>query len=268
MEQPFTHETVIHRFIAACQADERIVAASLGGSYARGATDAYSDLDFGLITTDEAFEEFVAGREAFVRQLGEPLFLEDFDLPDIVYCIFDDGVETEIVLGRVSHFAHLHNGLYRALVDKKDILAGVIFPKTEVTKDAQVEILRRQVYWFWHDLSHFITAIGRGQLWWAGGQLEALRRYCVTLPRLRHDFSAQIDLDEPYYKIERVMPPEQIAQLQATFCPLERDAMLAASQMIVKFYRELASELTQTHNIVYPTGLEQLLLDRLEKLGS
>ena len=42
---------VIHRFVVACQADERVEAAFLGGSYARDATDAYSDIDFGLITT-------------------------------------------------------------------------------------------------------------------------------------------------------------------------------------------------------------------------
>ena len=41
-------QAVIHRFVAACQADERVVAAFLGGSYARDATDAYSDIDFGL----------------------------------------------------------------------------------------------------------------------------------------------------------------------------------------------------------------------------
>lgn len=44
----------IERFVAACQQDERVVAAFLGGSSVRNATDAYSDIDFGLITTDEA----------------------------------------------------------------------------------------------------------------------------------------------------------------------------------------------------------------------
>ena len=48
-------QAVIHRFVAACQTDESVVAASLGGSYARDATDAYSDIDFGLITKYEAF---------------------------------------------------------------------------------------------------------------------------------------------------------------------------------------------------------------------
>ena len=89
--QPHNHQVVMHRFVAACQADARVVAATLYGSYARGAADAYSDLDLGLITTDAAYEDFVAGREAFIRLLGEPLLLEDFDLPNLVFIIFPDG---------------------------------------------------------------------------------------------------------------------------------------------------------------------------------
>ncbi len=78
IQQPQNHQVVMNRFVAACQADERVVAAFLGGSYARGTTDEYSDLDFYLITTDEAYDDFFAGREAFLRLLGEPVFLEDF----------------------------------------------------------------------------------------------------------------------------------------------------------------------------------------------
>ena len=42
IQLPQNHQAVIDRFVTACQADERVVAAFLGGSYARGAADAYS----------------------------------------------------------------------------------------------------------------------------------------------------------------------------------------------------------------------------------
>ena len=67
---PHNHQVIVSRFIAACQADERVVAAFLSGSYARGTADSYSDLDLGLITTDAAYEDFLAGRAAFLRLLG------------------------------------------------------------------------------------------------------------------------------------------------------------------------------------------------------
>src|SRR6266498_3720506 len=255
------HQAVLNGFVAACQADERVVAATLYGSYARGAADAYSDLDLGLITTDEAYEDFVAGREAFLRLLGEPVFLEDFDLPNIVFFIFPDGTEVELSLGRESQFNHNHGGPYRVLLDKKNILAGAVFPRDEPTQAEQIERLRRLVYWFWHDLSHFTTAMGRGQLWWAHGQLEALRRYCVNLARLRQNFSDPDVGAEGYFKLEQALPVEQLSALQATYCRLEQDAMLQAALVIVRFYQELAPLLARTHGIPYPAELDRVMSD-------
>ena len=253
----------MHRFVAACQADARVVAATLYGSHARGAADTYSDLDLGLITTDAAYEDFVAGREAFIRLLGEPLLLEDFDLPNLVFCIFPDGTEVELALGRESQFNPNHGGPYRVLLDKKNLLAGAVFPRYQPAPTEQSETLRRLVYWFWHDLSHFIAAMGRGQLWWAYGQLEALRRYCVNLARLRYDFSVEAD---GYDKMEQAIPGEQLSSLQATCCPLEPGAMLQAALIIVRFYQELAPLLARTHGIPYPADLARVMSGRLEKL--
>ena len=59
---------------------------------------------------------------------------------------------------------------------------------------------------------------------------------------------------------------EQLAPLEATCCPLERSAMLQAALVIVRFYQELAVPLTRRYGIAYPTDLEQVLFDRLEKL--
>lgn len=264
---PHQHRVIMDRFVAACQADARVVAAFLGGSHAGGTADAYSDLDLYLITTDEAYEDFFAGREAFARLLGEPVFVEDFDLPNIVFYIFADGTEGELGIGRESQFDHIHSGPYRVLLDKKRILAGAIFPQREPAPARQIETLRRHIYWFWHDLSHFITAMGRGQLWWAHGQLEALRRYCMNLTRLRQNFSDADVGEEVYFKVEQAIPVEQLSSLQASFCPLEPGAMRLAAFAIVRFYKELAPLLARTYGITYPADLERVMVGRLEKLG-
>jgi predicted nucleotidyltransferase len=262
--QPHTQQPVMHRFVAACQADARVVAATLYGSYARGAADAYSDLDLGLITTDAAYADFVAGREAFIRLLGEPLLLEDFDVPNMVFCIFADGTEVELAFGRESQFNANQGGPYRVLLDKKNLLVGAAFPRYAPAPVEQRETLRRLIYWFWHDLSHCIAALGRGQLWWAYGQLEVLRRYCINLVRLRHDFSAAAD---GYEKVEQAIPVEQFAALQPTCCPLESEAMLQAALVIVRFYQELAPPLARRYDIPYPAALARLMSARLAQLA-
>jgi predicted nucleotidyltransferase len=262
------HQAFLDRFVAACRADERVVAVFLGGSYARGAADAYSDLDLSVITTDAAYEDFVAGRAAFLGLLGELVFLEDFDLQHIVFFIFSDDTEGELWFGGESRLDHLQGGPYRVLVDKKGILEGAVFPEQAPAHAEQIETLRRQIHWFWHELSHFTTAMARGQLWWAHGQLEALRRCCVNLARLRHNFLDADVGEEAYFKVEKALPAEQLAPLQATYCPLERAAMLQAALIVVRFYQELASSLARAHGIAYPAGLERVMLSRLQNIDA
>jgi hypothetical protein len=266
LQLPQHYQVVMNRFVAAGLADERVVAAFLGGSYARGTADEYSDLDFGLIITDEVYDDFLAGRQAFIRRLGEPVFLEVYTGggADFVFFIFVDGTEGELTLGRESHFTHIHVGPYRVLLDKKGILAGAVFTWQEQAQAEQTETLRSLIYWFWHDLlHHFITPMAREQLWSAYGALEDLRRTCVDLARLRQNFQAEA---EGYEKVEQALPAEQLAPLQATFCPLEQSAMLQAALVIVRFYQELAPSLAREHGIPYPADLERVMSERLEQL--
>jgi len=257
------HQAVIDRFAAICQKDERIVAAFLGGSYAHGTADLYSDLDLYLITTDQAYDDFFLQREVFIRLLGEPVFLEDFNGYgfDVVFFILADGVEGELGLGRERQFRHIHGGPYKVLLDKKNLLAGVVFPEQKPVPIEQAEKLRSGIYWFWHDLSHFIAAMGRGQLWWAYGQLEQMRRYCVNLVRLQHNVAA-----EEYEKVDQAIAVEQLTPLRATFCPLEADAMLKAALGIVHFYQELAPHLAEIYGVTYPAELERVMVGRLSRL--
>jgi hypothetical protein len=105
--------------------------------------------------------------------------------------------------------------------------------------------------------------MARGQLWWAYGQLEELRRYDVNLARLRQNFSAGAD---GYEKVDAALPVEQLSSLQATCCPLEQGAMLQAVLVIVRLYQEVAPLLARTHGIPYPADLERVMYGRLEKL--
>ena len=259
---PDGHRVVLDRFVVACQADERVLAAFLSGSYARGAADEYSDLDLGVIITAAGYDDFRSGCEAFVRQLGEPLFLEDFDLPDAMFFILPGGIEAEIWLGREDRLQQFPGGPYTVLLDKNGVLSEPVAER-ESSRDRQVETLRRAVCWFWHDLSHFTAAMGRGQLWWAYGQLEEVRGVCVNLARLRQDFSASAD---GYEKLDQAVPAGELAALRSTYCAFERRAMLDAANVIVGFYRELAVPLAQIHGIAYPADLDRVMSDRLAKL--
>jgi hypothetical protein len=261
------HQVIVDRFLKACQQDDRILAAFLGGSYARGTADEFSDLDLYLITTDEDFDNFLADRRAFIGTLGKPAFLESFGNPNILFYIFEDGVDGELGIGREGQFTMIHSGPYQVLLDKQNVLAGAVFYGQQAEPAEQIERLHRILSVFWHELSHFITALGRGHLWWAQGQLESLRGFCVSLARMRSNFLDQEAEDEPYFKVEYAIPVEQIAVLQGTFGPLAKDHLLQAGLVIARVIRSLALPLTQEYGIPYPEALERVMVERLEKLS-
>jgi lincosamide nucleotidyltransferase len=264
---PERRRAVLDRFVTACWEDARVAAAFLGGSYARGNADAHSDLDLYVITTDQAYAEFFAERAAFIRSLGDPVFLEDFaDYGfDLLLFILSDGTEGELALAPESGFQHIHGGPIVILVDKTGILAGVAFPQRHPAPSEQADRLRRQMYWFWHDLAHhFITPLARGRSWEAAGALEDVRRTCVDLARLEVDFTTAA---EGYEQVDGAVPMERLAALAATFSPPERHTLLRAARAIVALYREMAPPLAQAHGITYPAALERLVCARLEALG-
>lgn len=254
-----THQWIVDRFLAACQTDDRVMAAFLGGSYASGTADVHSDLDLYLITTDEAYAEYLAERETLVRQLGEPLFLEEWGNPNCYFFILADGTEGELWIGQQSHFQQIHGGAHTVLLDKEGILTDVDFPLHEADPTEQIESLRQLITSFWHEVGHFNKALARNQVWFAYGSLETMRHICVNLARLHHNFADEGVGEEPFFKLEQAMPVEQLAPLQATFCPLELEAIRKAGTILLQHYREVAISLAERHGLVYPAALEKVM---------
>ena len=260
------HQAFLDRFIYACQNDDRIVAVFLGGSYAIKAADEHSDIDLFVILTDEDYEDFLPDQVAFLHLFGEPVFMESFDLPNFSFFIYSDGTEGHVYFGHEGQFECLHTGPYTVLLDKKDILAGVVFPGCKPGPEEQTEKLRRLLFYFWHEVSHFTTGLARGQLWWAQGQLESMRGMCISLVRLQNDFFDHEAGSEPYFKIERDVPVEQLSVLQGTFGPMEKYTLYRAALIIVEFFKEKAVPLANSHGIPYPDVLEWIMVNRLAKL--
>jgi hypothetical protein len=261
---PLDHSGVVSRFVDACSADDRVVAAFLAGSRARGEADEYSDVDLCVITTDDAAESFTDELTGFIRQLGEPIFVEDFGLERILFVILSDGTELELFVGHEGALEELHTGPFETLIDKRNILSGKQLPFPQPDPAEQREQLRRVLTWFWHDLSHFMAALARSDLWWSQGQLEALRRYCVNLMRIEHGVEAQ---EEAYEKLRTAVPVSELAALQATFTPMQREVMVQAAVDIVAFFRKHAPRVAAVHGSPYPAQLERLMSDRLDKLA-
>jgi predicted nucleotidyltransferase len=264
-DPPRDVQPLLDRFVEVCSNDGRIVAAFLGGSRGRGEADAYSDVDLCVIAKDDAYEALVGDRVGFVGRLGAPLFFEDFGFAGLVFFVLADGTDCELFFGSEGRLEELEPGpTIRTLFDPGGILEGVAFAEERVDPAEQHEVLRQILAWFWHELSHFISAIGRGELWWAAGQLESLRGHCVNLVRIEHGAFAG---EEPYEKLDRTIDLAALSPIAETFVPMERDTLMRAARELVRFYTEKAPGVAEANGATYPLELAELMVKRLDDLG-
>ena len=260
-------QAIIQAFTDACAGDERVVAAFLGGSFAVGLEDDRSDLDLYLLILSERYTEFFATRRNFFERWGNPVFLEDFnDFGfDMLVFILSNGVEGELAMAKDDNFLHIHGGPLKILVDKKGLLDDIAFPLPGPSQEDQVEILRRQLWWFWRDLSLFCTAQARGQKWTAYGYLESMRLRCVILAGLDRDFTIWAN---GYEGLEKRAGALSLKSLEKTVSSLETGSMVKTANELITFYRTTGLKLARKNNLAYPESLEHVILSREAKLLS
>lgn len=259
-----SHDQLIARFADACSSDGRIVAAFVGGSIARGEADRYSDIDLCVVTSDESVDDVFADRAALVAHLGTPLFFEDWgEQIREVFVILADGTDVEVFFVAESRIHEMQVGSILPLLDRTGILIGLELPIRAPLSGDLADELRRILAWFWHDVSHLIKALGRGQLWWAAGEVEALRGYCLTLVRIEQGVEAG---DEPYFKIDVETSTAPLESLRSTFVPMGAETLARAAFELVTFFGTRARPLADAYGLEYPSELDELMRGRLEAL--
>ncbi|MFX0202995.1 MAG: aminoglycoside 6-adenylyltransferase [Candidatus Hodarchaeota archaeon] len=264
---PVNFQKVLDKFITLSSADNRILSAFIYGSHATGKSDEHSDLDLGLVVEKHSLPAFLDGIEVFIREFGEVLFLDDFDTGQTFLFIITDGSECGITVGNKETITTWINGRpFITLVDKTEFLRHFDGSKVNETEHQEKDNLRqleRILSWFWHDLSHFIAAIGREQIWWALGQLEDLRRMCVQLTLLKKDFSAEIN---DYEKIDGFIDRKMLSPLEESVCRLDLREMQSVIKIIVQYFTTVGSELAREHQLDYPKRLQEVMLEKLSRV--
>jgi predicted nucleotidyltransferase len=265
MTEPAERGHVVERFTEICARDERIVAAFVGGSVARGASDRFSDLDLCVVASDDAFAAVAAERSTIIEALGMPLFCQDWgDEDPVLFAILADGTEVELHCIAEGRLEQAQVGPIRPLLDRGGILVGLELPVRPPGRDDLRADCRRILAWFWHDVAHTVAALGRDQLWWAHGQVEALRGSCVNLIRVTQGSRAN---DEAYWKIEEEISVGPLEPLTTTIVPRERVALARATVELVRFFGVHGREAAQRYDLPYPDELERLLLRDLDAVA-
>ena len=257
---------VVERFAALSHGDDRIRAAFIGGSHARGGADEHSDLDLFLIVAADHIGAMRDARADLLLRLGEPLFSDSFDSAHTICFILAGDVEGELNVTTLADLDMVHVGPCVVVMDRDDVLAGRSFSGKEADAAHRAGLIEQTVAVFWHDFGHLTKALARDQLWWAAGQLAVLRQICVSLARFRSNPKDLDAVSDPFFKVDQVVVPGLLDPLDATFTARDRASLIAGAWRLVAFYRDQAGALTAAAGLPYPHELDRLLTDRLAPL--
>jgi hypothetical protein len=248
----------IARFAEACAADALVAAAFVGGSFAAGTRDEFSDLDLYVVTEDDDYDRFFARREDFVRTWSNPVFLDttvDFEGFgfDMLHFVLAGGVYGELAIGHRSNVLALHGGPYEVLVDKAAVLDGIAFPLYEPTPAERRREIERALQWFWLDAIALAKALARGKLHAAQSALDRMRERCQLLVAAGDAAIDATSLNQ---------------RLLATFVAADANAIAAAAAQLVAVHRSVGAAVADSLRLAYPAELASVAEDTLRRAAS
>ena len=163
--------------VAACQhalGDERVLGMCLGGSFAAGTPDVYSDVDLKLIVADDACDRVVEEIEGFATAAGTVVAAfrgDHLGLTHLLIVLYDDLVHADfLVLPRSGLRAESREVPLAVLWERDDALSTEIVPSED--RDVDAAWFEARVWtWLWYGQ----TKVLRGEVYEALDMLGYLR---------------------------------------------------------------------------------------------
>ncbi|HEX5414974.1 MAG TPA: nucleotidyltransferase domain-containing protein [Chloroflexota bacterium] len=245
--------TLLERIVAALAADERCLAAWLGGSLARDEGDAFSDVDVGVAIDDPCAPDFLANLDSLVDRMTATVFKRSARLGDTTVLTaitpdwqrFDISVELSSNIGRPLAYPRV------VLFDRGGIQErfGPLTPAPSVPP----ERLRWLVEEFWRVLGLFVVVAGRGEYLVAVDGVMLLRRYLIDLMLLENGARRGGALH-----LNKFLTSDQRRVLEA-LPPLSpsRESVIASNLAYARAFRPLARRLAAQHGLSYPEEFEK-----------
>lgn len=252
---------LLEGIVAALSADERCLAAWLGGSLARDEGDSFSDVDVGVAIDDAHVPAFLADLESLVDRMISTVFKRSTRLGDIsvLTAITPDWQRFDISTEPLSRISRPLAYPRVILFDRGGIQNrfGPLTPAASVPP----ERLGWLVEEFWRVLGLFVVVAGRSEYLVAVDGVMLLRRYLIDLMLLENGarrggvlhLNAFLTSDQ-----RRVL--EDLPPLSPT-----PESVTASNLACARAFRPLARRLTAQQGVSYPEQFEEACLAHLER---
>ena len=205
-------DALLGQIVRLLEADERVAAAWLLGSFGRGQGDAWSDLDLHVAVEDEHLDAFLAERPALYARAGRPVLVQGemssnaMDGAHFQLVVFVGPVEVDWNIGPLSRARRPEASV--PLFDRAPVPSLTLPP---LSPDQRRERAGDRLVFFWAMAPIAVKYAGRCEARPVARQIELLTQAYIALWRLVHE----ADGPEPWLPqvINRRLEPELDARL-------------------------------------------------------
>jgi hypothetical protein len=242
--------------------DPEIVGMALGGSFAGGHPDEYSDLDFKIVVEDEAFDRALDRRRALAESCGHVVAAftgGHVGEERLLITLYDDLLHVDFLVVRLSDLAEQNHGRpVHVLWERDGRLSAALPGEPAHDPAADLEWMEARMWtWVWYTHSKIL----RGELYEAIDALNVVRGWVLfRLTALR----AGEPTRGARFAEERI--GDRAAEFARTAAgPLDREALLEALRASVRLYLEMADPLLEHHGLEKAGEARVAVRDALER---
>lgn len=250
------HQGYIDAVTSKVEADSRIKAAWLEGSFGRGTADRYSDLDFHFLLPPAEFQPFQAAVESWLSTI-QPLVLCTllFD-GRLVNALTQTGLRVDIVL-HTEEPVTIDPANARILVKKGDELLVAATPPA-VTPAVSIKRLEQQTKEFWRCIALLPAVVGRNEL------ITGCMGLTVEIQLLTDIIlnSHGIVRDRGVKNLNQFLPIDVRQSIEAALSMqgLSAASLAKAHLGLARIVQQQGRRLAEIHKYTYPTELEEAVL--------
>lgn len=233
----------------------------LSGSFGNGRADAYSDIDFILVSKDGPTDEVAEAWNAAVERTGDIVMWWDRNVRRaLINAITADWTRTDVIILKPEHFAAHNQASLRPLFDHDGLYDQL--PKEKPQPKASPARLFRQFEEFIRILGLLHLAAGREEYINGVAGIFHLRTKLIDL---MVEETAAPDRGGALH-LNRLLTEEQKASITALPAPAtERDAMIATHLAYAKAYLPRARQLAKQRGVEWPERFEAATWEKLKQ---
>jgi hypothetical protein len=251
------HAAVIERLTDAVRGHPGVVAAWLQGSRADDSADPFSDIDYYLAVSDEAYDTF--DKLDFVEQIAPVLVHVDLFGMNAMACLLEGPVKLDLFVERASSAPSVARPAVRLLVDKIGIALRNGWEASDSDIARQIDSTIRGML---QGASWPVRLLRREQwMTYAYSELSLIHGAIVPLMLIQHDRRAfhrnAMTRERLLSSAERAEVAGLTSELLGALFTRSHSACLAAHLRILDALGRVARQAGTMYGIEYPEAAEQ-----------